>query len=152
MRFLSVQIALILSFVISSSAWGQNTACLPANGTPLILYTFNPQFSCQLEVSGDALLSVPSDGNCCNAGCIAIAPFRPQQNPLDTILIVRQTKLAQTIEVSSPGTYNYTFNYLSACSGGGCCNNSCPINYSDTWTILPALAPVISGNLNICNG
>ena len=137
MRFLSVQIALILSFVISSSAWGQNTVCLPEGGGSRTLYNslLTPYIEdgYSLDISGSA-------GNLfyqanCGCGCNILRPVMPQQDTtLHEHATLKSSPPGFNISVSTPGTYTFDFVYTQQC-GGGCCSGPQPTNYTETWII-----------------
>jgi hypothetical protein len=154
MRFLRIPIALILCFMLGASAFGQNTVCLPANGDPRELYNsllvpfIEDGYS--LDISGSAG-SIFHQANC-GCGCNILRPVMPQQDTtLHEHATLKSSPPGFDITVSTPGTYTFDFVYIQQC-GGGCCSGPQPANYTETWIILPALSPTISGNLNICDG
>jgi hypothetical protein len=154
MRIIKVLALFLSTYMLMQPTAAQNIACLPEGGGTIILETVNPLFGCDTQVDGDAFVSVFGTGGCCNGSCLILAPLRPMDSTsIDTTVTpFGQLKISEFISVGSPGTYNYNYSFYEKCSGGGCCNNNCPTPYTSTWNVLPALSPVISGNINICVG
>jgi hypothetical protein len=152
MKVLRLIALFLTSAIFVQPIVAQNTACLPVGGGTIILHDVPELNGCETSVSGDAsLYAFAGPWPCCANNCLLQQVQRPAAPPTNTPSTPNRLKNTQFIAVSSPGSYTYNFIYNSFCGGGGCCNN-CPANYTSNWTVLPALAPQINGNLNLCTG